>query len=181
MKRLPLVNNWQCKKRTATRPILDDSSDVSGWFTATVPGTVQQALLATNQIPDPFYGVNETLVQWVGESDWLYRCNFELSEDFTQEDCLALCFDGLDTFATFWLNGRQIHRSDNMFVPYRIQIRSLLQAGENELLLSFESALRHGKEREVKYGKYAVWNGDASRVYVRKAQYHYGWDWGRYY
>lgn len=178
MKRLPLANNWQCKKRTITRSITDDSSDTSGWFTATVPGTVQQALLATNQIPDPFYGLHETLVQWVGESDWLYRCTFELPTDFTREDCLALCFDGLDTFATVRLNGQQIHSSDNMFIPYRVQIRSLLQAGENELLISFESALRHGKEREAKYGKHAVWNGDASRVYVRKAQYHYGWDWG---
>ena len=178
MKRLPLTNNWQCKKRTITRTILEDSSDASGWFTASVPGTVQQALLATHQIPDPFYDRNETLVQWVGESDWLYRCTFELPEDFTQEDCLTLCLDGLDTFATVWLNGQQIHTSDNMFIPYRIQVRSLLQEGKNELLLSFESALRHGKEREAQYGKHGVWNGDASRVYVRKAQYHYGWDWG---
>ncbi len=178
MKRLPLTNNWQCKKRINTRSILDDSSDASGWFTASVPGTVQQALLATHQIADPFYGHNETLVQWVGESDWLYRCRFELPEDFTQEEYLTLCLDGLDTFATVWLNGQQIHTSDNMFIPYRIQVRSLLQKGKNELLLSFESALRHGKEREAKYGKHGLWNGDASRVYVRKAQYHYGWDWG---
>jgi beta-mannosidase len=27
-------------------------------------------------------------------------------------------------------------------------------------------------------GELAVWNGDASRLHVRKAQYHYGWDWG---
>src|SRR6185312_9303089 len=31
---------------------------------------------------------------------------------------------------------------------------------------------------EAVWGQSAVWNGDASRVYVRKAQYHYGWDWG---
>jgi beta-mannosidase len=27
-------------------------------------------------------------------------------------------------------------------------------------------------------GELAHWNGDASRLHVRKAQYHYGWDWG---
>lgn len=27
-------------------------------------------------------------------------------------------------------------------------------------------------------GELALWNGDASRLHVRKAQYHYGWDWG---
>lgn len=172
-----LSGHWQCKQRTATLSLMDDSSSDAGWFAASVPGTVHQALLATNQISDPFYGCNETLVQWVGESDWMYRCTFH-RPDSEPGDCVMLCFDGLDTFATVWLNGWQIHSSDNMFVPGRIDVGSLLQEGENELLLVFESALRRGKEREATYGKLAVWNGDASRVYVRKAQYHYGWDWG---
>ncbi len=178
MQHIQLPSNWQCKKRTPTHSLIDDSSSTSGWFTASVPGTVHQALLATDQIPDPFYGRNEALVQWVGESDWLYRCTFELPTEATAEDCVALCFDGLDTFATVWLNGQQIHTSDNMFIPYRVQIASYLYAGKNELLILFESALLGGKKREEIHGKQAVWNGDASRVYVRKAQYHYGWDWG---
>lgn len=177
MHHIQLSDNWQCKQRTATLSLVDDASNDKGWFPASVPGTVQQALLATNQIPDPFYGRNETLVQWVGESDWMYRCTFN-RPDSAPGDCVMLCFDGLDTFATVWLNGQQIHHSDNMFIPYRIDVASWLQEGANELLIVFESALRHGKEREAEYGKYAVWNGDASRVYVRKAQYHYGWDWG---
>ena len=178
MQHIQLSSNWQCKKRTPTHSLADDSSDTSGWFTASVPGTVHQALLATGQIPNPFYGRNETLVQWIGESDWMYRCTFELSPEALAEECIALCFDGLDTVATIWLNGQQIHTSDNMFVPYRIQIASYLHAGKNELLILFESALLCGKKREAIHGKQAVWNGDASRVYVRKAQYHYGWDWG---
>ena len=178
MQQIQLSSNWQCKKRTLTYTLADDSSDASGWFHANVPGTVQQALLATEQIPDPFYGRNEALVQWVGESDWMYRCTFELPAEALTEECVALCFDGLDTVATVWLNGQQIHTSDNMFVPYRIQIASYLHTGKNELLILFESALLCGKKREAIDGKQAVWNGDASRVYVRKAQYHYGWDWG---
>jgi len=172
------LENWQCKKRTTTLSLHDDSAQTSGWFAASVPGTVHQALLATRQIPDPFYGRNETLVQWVGESDWMYRCMFTVSMADRTDEQTALCFDGLDTFATVWLNGRCIHTSDNMFLAYRIAVAPYLQEGENTLLLVFESALRCGKEREATHGKQAVWNGDASRVYVRKAQYHYGWDWG---
>jgi len=177
MYRIQLSDHWQCKQRTVTLPPVDDANNDNGWFEASVPGTVHQALLATNQIPDPFYGRNETLVQWVGESDWMYHCTFE-PPDITAGEYVALCLDGLDTFATVWLNGQQIDSSDNMFVPARIEVGSQLREGENELLLVFESALRRGKEREATYGKMAVWNGDASRVYVRKAQYHYGWDWG---
>jgi beta-mannosidase len=124
-------------------------------------------------------GVDEQAVQWIGESDWLYTCRFTPPADFAAQPQIDLCFDGLDTFATVWLNGTQILRSDNMFEPQRVAVHELLQPGQtNELRILFESALRLGHEIESQYGKLACWNGDASRLYVRKAQYHYGWDWG---
>jgi beta-mannosidase len=65
-----------------------------------------------------------------------------------------------------------------MFLAHRIPVQAHLLPGDNELLIVFESALCVGKAREAETGKMPVWNGDSSRVYVRKAQYHYGWDWG---
>ena len=89
-----------------------------------------------------------------------------------------MCFGGLDTIATAWLNGQQILTSRQHVCRPSHPRPAFLTAGENELIILFESALRVGKEREAKYGKMPVWNGDSSRVYVRKAQYHYSWDWG---
>ena len=40
---------------------------------ATVPGNIHDDLLADKLIPDPFYGDNEKLVQWVSDSVWEYR------------------------------------------------------------------------------------------------------------
>ncbi|HEY7417029.1 MAG TPA: hypothetical protein VH593_17715, partial [Ktedonobacteraceae bacterium] len=111
LKQLPL-SNWSFKQRDSTRSIQEDFSAVSGWHPAHVPGTVHQDLLASGQIPDPFVGLNERDVQWIGESSWLYRCVFELTPDILTPGALALCFDGLDTFATVWLNGQQILVSD---------------------------------------------------------------------
>ncbi|ORY43380.1 glycoside hydrolase [Rhizoclosmatium globosum] len=88
-----------------------------------------------------------------------------------------LCFDGLDTVAEVLLNGTSIGKSDNMFVPLRISVAHLLTKN-NVLEIRFESAVNVAKARELEYGKSMVWNGDASRVYLRKAQYHWGWDWG---
>lgn len=171
-----LTSGWQLKERDTSHVLAQDFASSEGWLPATVPGTVHQALMAAGHIPDPFVGLNELAVQWVGERDWLYRCRFDLP--FDGSGSVDLCFDGLDTFATVWLNGQQVLVSDNMFVPARVEVGSLLRPGGNELQILFESAWRRGKEREAEHGVMHVWNGDPSRVYVRKAQYHYGWDWG---
>lgn len=179
LKQLLLASNWQFKQRDPAHPLADDFVTSEGWLPAYVPGTVQQDLLAAGRIQDPFIGLNEEGVQWIGERDWLYRCTFELPADFDETEAITLCFDGLDTIATVWLNDAQILASDNMFIPHRVQVGSLLRPGSNSLYILFESVLRIGKEREAQYSMCTAWGtGDASRLYVRKAQYQYGWDWG---
>jgi len=178
MRRRDLADHWQLKQRDPANTLQDDCAASEGWLPATVPGVVQGDLLAQGLIPDPFQGLNETAVQWVGEHDWIYRCRFTWAPDEAADGEPVLCFGGLDTIATAWLNGQQILTSDNMFVAHRGPIQAHLRAGENELIILFESALRVGREREAEYGKMPCWNGDSSRVYVRKAQYHYSWDWG---
>lgn len=177
-----LTHHWQLKAGSADRDpariATEDFSNPQGWLTATVPGVVHQDLIAAGQIPDPFYGLNEREVQWVGERDWLYRCAFEVTSEALAEGALDLCFDGLDTFATVLLNGTPILTSDNMFVPHRLPVKHILKLGANELQILFESALLKGKALEASNGQRRLWNGDSSRLYVRKAQYHYGWDWG---
>ena len=182
MNLLSLNSDWQLKQRD---PQLDLTQDFAtptedGWIAASVPGVVQQDLLREGLIPDPFVGLNEHAAQWVGEVDWLYRSKFELPTDFNEVEALDLCLDGLDTFGTVWLNGVQLLTNDNMFVPHRIDVKKALKPGQNELNILIESALRRGKEREKTYGELVRWNpnSDSSRLYVRKAQYHYGWDWG---
>lgn len=165
---------WQLKEYAGT---LETSS--GGWIPAQVTGSVQQTLLEAGLIPDPFYGRNELDVQWVGEKDWLYRSSLQISEATLAKPYIDLCFEGLDTFATAYLNGEKILETDNMFIPHRINIKDKLRVGNNDLLIHFESALRRGREIEAAHGgPRPCWNGDSSRLFVRKAQYHYGWDWG---
>jgi len=178
VKQLVLSANWLLKQRDSARSLAEDFAAPDGWLPASVPGTVHQDLLAAGRIPDPFVGLNERDVQWVGEADWLYRCAFDLDPAFLDAAQLDLCLDGLDTFATVWLNGQQILSSDNMFIPQRLSVTGLLRPGQNELRLLFESALRRGQQRQAEYSVLTAWNGDFSRLYVRKAQYAFGWDWG---
>ena len=178
MERATLSRGWQLREHLPGQSLDAQFALEDGWLPGNAPGTVQQDLLAAGRIPDPFVGLNEHEVQWVGERDWLYRCRFDLPAGIVDRPSVDLCFDGLDTFATVWLNGREILQADNQFVPHRVPVKALLLPEGNELRILFRSALREGREREARHGKRAVWNGDPSRVYVRKAGYHYGWDWG---
>jgi beta-mannosidase len=174
----PLDRSWQFKQRDTKSSLAEDFASPAGWLGANVPGNIYQDLLEAGRIPDPFYGMNEHQVQWVAEADWLYRGEFEVTAEQLAEPFIDLCFEGLDTFATVWLNAQQVLQSDNMFVPRRVDVKSKLQPGPNHLRILFESALRKGREIQATHGKRGLWNGDSSRLYVRKAQYHYGWDWG---
>ncbi len=89
-------------------------------------------------------------------------------------------FEGLDTFAIVSLNGSKILTSDNMFVSHRVDISNLLQE-DNVLEITFDSATLRGTElvKEHSYEHvFYVRQTDVSRMPVRKAQYHWGWDWG---
>jgi beta-mannosidase len=145
------------------------------WLPAAVPGSAHAALLAAGRIPDPFFGRNEARLQWIGERTWAWRLDFEVGELAPREE---LVFEGLDTYCSVWLNGELLLQSDNMFVPRRVDVRGRLRPGTNQLLLRFDPALASAREVESVHGKRQLWNGDSARLYARKAQYHFGWDWG---
>lgn len=65
------------------------------------------------------------------------------------------------------------YRTNNMFVSYRTPVKSQLKEGQNDLVIIFPSTFIKGRQLEEKNGKFALWNGDSSRLHVRKAQYKY--------
>ncbi|KAI7977479.1 hypothetical protein EIK77_007101 [Talaromyces pinophilus] len=164
----PLSSNWLFKK--ASEP------DTAFLPVAQFPTNIHLDLLHHRQIPDPFLDANEAVVQWVGEEDWIYQTSFSAPAAVGQTQ---LVFEGLDTYATVFLNGAEILKTDNMFIPYRVNITSRLQ-GTNTLQIRFDSTWLIGKqmEEDAKDKPLFCHNGDSSRLQVRKAQYHYGWDWG---
>lgn len=87
-----------------------------------------------------------------------------------------LAFDGLDTFAHVKLNGETILKSDNMFIPYRLDITKKLKDGtENFVEIDFAPALLEARKIKDAHPehKWLGFNGDMARLAVRKAQYHW--------
>ncbi len=150
---------------------------VSNWQEAIVPGVVHLDLMRNDLLPDPFVGMNEKQAAWVEQNDWWYRKEFEISKDLLQENHFLLRFEGLDTFATVWLNGTKLGVADNMFIPRNFRVTPFLVAGRNVLVVKFSSPCLTLERMEQENGK-LVAAFYSPRPYGRKAQYSFGWDWG---
>ncbi|MCU4802216.1 glycoside hydrolase family 2 protein [Halobacteria archaeon HArc-gm2] len=152
------------------------------WLDGAVPGGVYTDLRDAGEIPDPFYGDNELDVQWVGESDWEYRRTVDVGADLLDHERVLLRCDGLDTVATVLVNGEEVGSSVNMHVGHAFDVADALVAGENEVVVRFRSPVEYGVEQaeeypyEVPCTRYPV--DQPGRPFVRKAQCHFGWDWG---
>ena len=110
------------------------------WCAATVPGCVHTDLLDNGFIDDPFYRDNEQKLQWIEEKDWEYQTTFIVDRETMQHRHIELVFEGLDTYATVFLNDFQILDANNMFRGWRVECKDKLQEGENALRVIFRSA-----------------------------------------
>lgn len=137
-------------------------------------------MLTWVRLKDPFIGFNEIEAEWVGTKSWTYHTKFQ-SPPAPAGSRYVLAFDGLDTFAHVKLGKNIILEADNMFLPYRVDITHLLgNAGEHDLQVEFDSPMLKAQELKAAHPdhKWICFNGDSARLAARKAQYHWGWDWG---
>ncbi|WMX13542.1 glycosyl hydrolase 2 galactose-binding domain-containing protein [Aureispira sp. CCB-E] len=171
IEKIDLTGDWQFKQVGKT-----------GWTKAVIPSVVQLDLLNAGLIEDPFYGTNETEIGWIEWEDWEYQKDFEVSETLLQQDVIELVFEGLDTYAEVWINGQTVLKSDNMFRTWRVNCQKHLKVGKNQLKVVFKSPLKEKEAafRNLGYTLPAGNDAGSPKVspFVRKAPYHFGWDWG---
>lgn len=151
-------------------------------YPSRIPGDTFTTLIEQKVIPDPYYGENEIAVQWVGMEDWIFRKEFELSQKNEEDHFLVLKLSFVDTFASVYLNGHLLGRTNNMFRHYSFAINDIARIGRNCLEVHFVSAAETALELQknlpypVPHMHYPV--QAAGRNLIRKAQCHAGWDWG---
>ena len=148
--------------------------DTLDWKTATVPGNIFTDLLLHKIIEDPFTKTNEEKVQWVTKKNWKYKTSFSLSKEVLSKKNTTLSFDGLDTYASIFLNDSLIGRTENAFRNYTFNVASLAkEKNKLEIIFTNTSAKESLKEAQNPYKL-----PEGKRIYTRKAQFQYGWDWG---
>jgi beta-mannosidase len=148
------------------------------WHAAQVPGCVHTDLLRAKLIPDPFWGANETGLQWIEERDWEYRATFRVPRTLLDEERVELVADGLDTVATVFVNGQEIGRTENMFLGYRWDVKPALRVGANELLVHFGSAMNYIRTHRAQHRPREINDPVGRCTVIRKQQCQFGWDWG---
>lgn len=172
MKRFDLISGWKFNVGDENPSLIN----LNEWLPAKIPGTVHTDLLENKIIGEPFFDDNELKIGWICESDWIYKTTFSRPSDFNSGLPVFLVFEGIDTIAEIYLNNSLLGNSVNMFLKYEFEVTSLLKE-TNELVVRFYSPLKYAREQEAKYGRLPV-ALNSERVYIRKAQYSFGWDWG---
>src|SRR5258708_38852816 len=120
---------------------------------ASVPGTVHPDLLPNKKIPDPFYRLNESAVQWVDSVAWEYRRSFRIPARLLKTYRLELVAGGLDTYATIQGNGKRVGSASNMFIEHRFDLTRHLRAGNNRIEILFDAPEARATRPEPKPGR----------------------------
>lgn len=167
---ITLSENWQFRQV--------NSPD---WYSATIPGTVHTDLFNAGVIENPFYRDLEDSLQWIEDEDWEYSTVLQVDKETMDKDYTELVFEGLDTYADVYLNDSLIIEANNMFRTWTIPVKPLLKEGENQIRIYFHSPVQKAIPM-AEASPYRFPSDDhyekPTRVFTRKAAYHYGWDWG---
>lgn len=177
-----------CLKKEAANSILLNynwkfsKENDSVFYKATVPGVIHTDLFANNLIEDPFWETNELKLQWIEDKNWIYKTSFKISKNQLNQDHIELEFEGLDTYATVFLNGKKILETTNMFRTWKTAIKRNIQLGKNSLEVHFTSPLNYNRQKVLEY-PYKLPSGNEKvdlkvSPFTRKSAYQFGWDWG---
>ena len=139
-----LHDNWKAKRAI---DITADGTEITGadfkplgWLDAVVPGTILTTLLHNNQIPDPFFGMNNNLIPDVYNTGrdyytyWFYN-EFDIPGIRDGQE-VWLNFRGINYFADVFLNGKRVNTNTHqgMFLREKYLITPFLNKGKTNKL-----------------------------------------------
>lgn len=147
-------------------------------FPAKIPGSVYGNLLEQGLMPDPYDRMNELTVLPLMDNDFVFETDFTLAEEQLAADYLVLRFEGIDTLAKVYINGRVLGETNNMHRVWEFDFGWTARAGENTLRVEIASPTRYIEEENRKV--FTGGSTDAMRGFphLRKAHCMFGWDWG---
>lgn len=144
-------------------------------------GTVQEVLMKTGELPDPFVGENEKKFSWIEKHDWIFYAKIYVSEEQYNSEFIELVFPSIDTYSKIYIDNQEIAKTNNAFISHSFEVKKYLKIGENFIKVVFTSPINyHLKAYQNRSSKLPAPN-DVGEIQVasmsRKPQYQFGWDW----
>ncbi len=148
------------------------------WWPATIPGTVLTTMIDQGVYADPDYGLNNLAIpESLNKQDYWYRTEFDAPGDWKSRH-LTLTFEGINYFATVWLNGKSIGTIKGAFIRGVFDVSEALKFGQTNVLAVRISPPPHPgipHEQSIKAG--AGENGGALCLDGPTFVDTEGWDW----
>lgn len=158
-----IIQNWKLRDMVEEKTV-----------DAHVPGDITYDLYQAGVIADPYFGENFKQLDWIAKRDFEYSGVFTLTAEDCCADDISVVAKGIDTFADIYINDTLVCSTKNMFLKYQPRIKQIVRQGENTIRVHMHSTLQEMDKIDTA-GYFGVFN--VPRLFVRKAQCHFGWDW----
>ncbi|MCL2500367.1 MAG: hypothetical protein FWE90_08530 [Defluviitaleaceae bacterium] len=145
-------------------------------ISATVPGNVELDLIAAGMAKDPYFGLESLEYRKYEFYSWWFERDFDIPEEYKGKD-IRLRFEGLDTYASIFINGQKAGTADNMLIPHEYDITTYAKTGgRNTITVHIASAVNIARRADFPVGV-RTWEPLTDEyAVVRKPAHSFGWD-----
>ena len=175
------IENWQLawaenKQVVSQNVVLKTIDDVQniGYQTisASVPGNYELDFMREGLLDDVYLGENSVKTQDLENLHLYYFTKFSYQKQADTD--AVLCFEGIDTIAEIYLDGKLLGFVENMFHAHRFCINALSD-GEHELLVHILPAAIYARQFDLPAMCFGMkYNHDS--LQLRKCMSMFGWD-----
>ncbi len=159
--------NCECKN-TELKTIKEIKKSGFEIIDAVVPGCIEADLMRCGKLPDLYYSTNTLLSQKLENLHLWYYTMVEIENVNSH-----ICFEGIDTIADIFVNGKLVKSVDNMFIPHNIY--DCLKNGKNEIVVHIKPVCIETRNYISPAGCKAQTHNYPA-LHIRKAAHQFGWD-----
>jgi hypothetical protein len=152
----------------------------TGWYTATVPGTVLTTLVNNHVYPEPLYGENnrpENIPESLARTSYWYRTVIDVPKGWAGER-IWLNFEGINYSSSVWVNGAQVGTTRGAFMRGIFDITANVKPGKQAVVAVLVAPQPHpGDPHEHTLRAGTGKNGGITAIDGPTFLSTIGWDW----
>ncbi len=128
-----LARNWKLQAapevQLTPEQVATAGVPATGWYAATVPGTVLTTLVDRGVYPDPDWDMNNLAIpESLNKQDYWYRVEFPAPGSRAAGKHFTLDLNGINYAADIWLNGQELGTITGAFLRGQYDVTALLKS-----------------------------------------------------